>query len=373
MRIAVIVLGDVGRSPRMQYHACSLSNLDGIKEVILIGYDGEECMDILEESLVKCIRFKLSDPKIDHVPFIRTIYKAIELMFNLYSTLMSHAVDISSLDFIIIQNPPAAPAAIVAIIFSWFYSVKIIIDWHNLGFKMFEESLGSHHFLVKISKIVEFLIAQFAHGHICVSKAMHSWLKLNFKINPVVLYDKPSSIFNKDGTSFEIKQELFVKYKLTDNDIFPTPLPSDLSSSSEPSSAHSPLSFKPSLSMRVIVSSTSWTPDEDFDMLLDAMLILNDRLKSIHLKSHIICNKAAFRSSVDLAPTASTANQTQRGIMNETVRFLPPPRTLLIITGKGPLRDDFMKRVHELEKSDRLMYVAIRSLWVSATGDLIYL
>ena len=37
MRVAVIVLGDVGRSPRMQYHAYSLANLDEVKEVILIG------------------------------------------------------------------------------------------------------------------------------------------------------------------------------------------------------------------------------------------------------------------------------------------------------------------------------------------------
>ena len=37
-RIQVLVLGDIGRSPRMQYHALSISKLGGI--VDLIGYDG---------------------------------------------------------------------------------------------------------------------------------------------------------------------------------------------------------------------------------------------------------------------------------------------------------------------------------------------
>ena len=37
-RIQVLVLGDIGRSPRMQYHALSISKHGGI--VDLIGYDG---------------------------------------------------------------------------------------------------------------------------------------------------------------------------------------------------------------------------------------------------------------------------------------------------------------------------------------------
>ena len=44
--VAVLVLGDVGRSPRMQYHALSLASLG--HQVLLIGYRGERCVPEIE-------------------------------------------------------------------------------------------------------------------------------------------------------------------------------------------------------------------------------------------------------------------------------------------------------------------------------------
>ncbi|CAN0403560.1 unnamed protein product, partial [Hapterophycus canaliculatus] len=46
--IVILVLGDVGRSPRMQYHAMSLAS-HGV-EVTLIGYSGERCIGAVEDS-----------------------------------------------------------------------------------------------------------------------------------------------------------------------------------------------------------------------------------------------------------------------------------------------------------------------------------
>jgi hypothetical protein len=42
--VVVLVLGDVGRSPRMQYHAESLSSLKEVSAVTLVGYQGEKTM-----------------------------------------------------------------------------------------------------------------------------------------------------------------------------------------------------------------------------------------------------------------------------------------------------------------------------------------
>lgn len=42
--VVVLVLGDLGRSPRMQYHASSISNVEGVKLVTQIGYEGETVM-----------------------------------------------------------------------------------------------------------------------------------------------------------------------------------------------------------------------------------------------------------------------------------------------------------------------------------------
>ena len=43
--VVVVVLGDVGRSPRMQYHAASL--LEAGMKVTLIGYTGEDLIPSL--------------------------------------------------------------------------------------------------------------------------------------------------------------------------------------------------------------------------------------------------------------------------------------------------------------------------------------
>lgn len=47
-QVLVAVLGDVGRSPRMQYHAVSLSQMSMIDQVFLLGYEGEKCIDAIE-------------------------------------------------------------------------------------------------------------------------------------------------------------------------------------------------------------------------------------------------------------------------------------------------------------------------------------
>lgn len=44
----VLVLGDVGRSPRMQYHALSLAQEDPAMDVSLVGYRGEHCIPAVE-------------------------------------------------------------------------------------------------------------------------------------------------------------------------------------------------------------------------------------------------------------------------------------------------------------------------------------
>ena len=44
-RVQILVLGDIGRSPRMQYHALSIAKHAG--QVDIIGYHGELWVDIL--------------------------------------------------------------------------------------------------------------------------------------------------------------------------------------------------------------------------------------------------------------------------------------------------------------------------------------
>lgn len=86
----------------------------------------------------------------------------------------------------------------------------------------------------------------------------------------------------------------------------------------------------------LVVSSTSWTPDEDFGILLDAMLQYETRAREL-------------------------ASQ-------EAHRQLP--RMLVVVTGKGPLRDDYMQRIGKLQsgddKEEAWQFVRCVSLWLEA-------
>lgn len=46
----VLVLGDVGRSPRMQYHALSLAKENPTIQVSLVGYRGEQCIPAVKNN-----------------------------------------------------------------------------------------------------------------------------------------------------------------------------------------------------------------------------------------------------------------------------------------------------------------------------------
>ena len=79
---------------------------------------------------------------------------------------------------------------------------------------------------------------------------------------------------------------------------------------------------------QVLVSSTSWTPDEDFSLLIDAL-----------------CKYSA----------ATTCK-----INNKKL-----PQILAIITGKGPQKEKYMQEIARLEKAGKLHNVSIQTTWLS--------
>lgn len=79
----------------------------------------------------------------------------------------------------------------------------------------------------------------------------------------------------------------------------------------------------------VLVSSTSWTPDEDFAILLKAVEMYDQRRQKL-----------------------SPAEQMQW------------PSLLIFITGKGPLRDHYVQKMHKMD----LQSVALMTVWLEA-GD----
>jgi len=86
----------------------------------------------------------------------------------------------------------------------------------------------------------------------------------------------------------------------------------------------------------LIVSSTSWTADEDFGTLLEAAVFYDRRVAAL---------LGEIDSSLDTYPTSS-----------------PFPRLLIVVTGKGPMRAKYEEDIRKL----RLRRVAFRTMWLSA-------
>ena len=76
IHVAIVVLGDLGRSPRMQYHAASLLNTFPLLNVTLIGYEGE--------SLIPSLKSQINSEKFAEVRIsIRNIFLEFLVSYDL--------------------------------------------------------------------------------------------------------------------------------------------------------------------------------------------------------------------------------------------------------------------------------------------------
>lgn len=170
--VVVVVLGDIGRSPRMQYHTLSL--LEHGHYVTLIGYVGEhlipaleklpsgdrdDCNDEKNESSsaaemtyhqnLRVIRMKPHMPSKRNNIIGRLLYyplRLISLLYCLFHTLWIELQDktiISSpVDVFLVQNPPSVPTLLLVYLYCVWEGLwsrkrpRFVIDWHNLGEKI---------------------------------------------------------------------------------------------------------------------------------------------------------------------------------------------------------------------------------------------
>lgn len=93
----------------------------------------------------------------------------------------------------------------------------------------------------------------------------------------------------------------------------------------------------------LVVSSTSWTPDEDFSILLEAALMYDRRV-------------AATLGEED------SMDEGQLWIDIKNGKRFVYPRLLFIITGKGPDRKKYEEQIKRL----KLRRVAFRTMWLAS-------
>lgn len=200
MRVCVFVLGEVGRSPRMQYHSLSLAKFS---KVDLVGLDGSKPHpQILQNPNIQT--HFISDTSWKWMPrsnkLLFMLFAPLKVILQSLLILWTLLFSISKPDYLLVQNPPAIPTLFIVQFVCFVRGIKLIIDWHNFGYTILQLSVGEKSLLVKIAKWIEMSVfGSRAFHHFCVSKHMKEELKNKWGINATVLYDRPPKIF-KDLT-----------------------------------------------------------------------------------------------------------------------------------------------------------------------------
>ncbi len=211
------------------------------------------------------------------------------------SRLFSALMRLPKPDVIVVQNPPAAPTLPVAYAVARMRGAKFVIDWHNLSHTVLAVRLGADHRAVRALARSEARWGRRADAHLTVSNALAEWLNREWRISATVVYDRPPSFFAKPdlAAAAELWQRLAHELQLG-----PRRIP-------------------------LVVCPTSWTPDEDFDLLLEAL----------------------ERTERKLVQSGATGDG---------------PDLAVLMTGRGMLRSEFERRVGRRT----LKRVAVRTIWL---------
>lgn len=305
-RVAVVVLGDLGRSPRMLYHARSLGDTGA--EVDLVGYVTHALPSaVATHPRVHVHRLwapasgagaRLPRPAFLVYALWRGLRQTLELCWTLLARVPRPAV-------VLVQNPPAIPTLAVALAVCRVRGARLIIDWHNLGHAMLALTLGADHPLVGLATAYERACGRLADGHLCVSRALGAALEERWAIaGATVLYDRPADVFV--STPADARAALLRRLG---------------------HGLETCLAAPDGNRAALIVSPSSWTADEDVDLLLGALAALDRRL-------------------------LAAAGASGFGAL----------RVVVALTGDGPLRPRYQRRIDTLG----LSAVLIRTLWLEA-------
>ncbi|OTB00554.1 glycosyltransferase family 33 protein [Hypoxylon sp. CI-4A] len=299
--VQVLVLGDIGRSPRMQYHALSVARHGG--RVDLIGYhESPPHPDLLTNPRVRI--YPLSPPpnvlKSKSIPFI--IAGPLKVLWQIWTLIRVLGYQTPPARWLLVQNPPSIPTLAIALLISVLRNTHLMIDWHNYGWTILAGTKGRNHPFVEISKAYECALGQAAPtANITVTHAMKRQLErapYNIKAPILTLHDRPASIFQPLKSLADRRDFL---EKLSETRDFASNIIAGQT--------------------KLIVSSTSWTPDEDFSLLLEALV--------------------TYAKEDNAQPI------------------------IAIITGRGPQKAMYEEKIRDLQKTGKLPNIRILTAWLT--------
>jgi beta-1,4-mannosyltransferase len=199
-------------------------------------------------------------------------------------------------DVVLVQNPPGIPTLGLAWMAARARGARLVIDWHNLTGAMLALRLGHRHWAVRAAFAYEAFCGRLADGNLFVSSAMKEALARRWSLGGVVVHDQPAMRFRVLAPAERAAERARVCARLS-------------------------LPWAPD-AFDLVVTATSWTDDEDFALLLDAV----ERCESTR--------------------AARSASQEQRPL-------------LIVLTGSGPRR----VAVEQALAGRRSGWVHLRTAW----------
>lgn len=290
-KILIIVIGPLTRSPRMLNHIKSFlgsgfevevvgqatnTEFDELKHIFKSHYNDED--ENIHFNILKS--YKTQKGKAGLI--VKVLQQFKELLFILWK--------LRSCDYFLMQNPPSIPLLPLAIFSKLIFGWKVIIDWHNFGYSILALKFDNRNSVfVKAYYFIEIFLGKYADYHLTVTEKMKSLLldTWNIRKNPFkserisVLHDKPDSQF----FPIDYSKKLDVLKDITEF-------------------AEEKKLLENIYEYKIGITSTSFTPDEDLNMLLQSLDTLDEQLEGVKKK------------------------------------------LLLIITGKGPLKEEFVEKFH---------------------------
>ncbi|HYD49447.1 MAG TPA: glycosyltransferase [Terriglobales bacterium] len=291
-RVAVVVLGDLGRSPRMQYHAVRLAEAGS--EIDLIGIAGTAPIAEIGDNPNIRIHLLVAPTEQLHRSRWATIVGGVSQLLQQTAQLWRVLGRIAAPQTILVQTPPALPTLAIAWLAARRRGAQLVIDWHNFSHAVLAQKLGAagrQPWPVAALQRLELTLGRLADRHLCVSMAMAAELQRLAGIAAEVMHDRPGPGL----MPLPHEERLQVRRDL--------------------------LALPPAEPSFVAITSTSWTFDEDLDLLLDAAQQLDRRF-------------------------AAT---------------LPRRALTIVITGDGPRRAAFEQRL----AATALKQIRLRTMWLA--------
>ncbi len=275
----------------MQYHAYALA-VNGAR-VDFVGFAGAALPSVIRDHASIAVHGVADVPPVEPGTLFatRAALRALRQAVRLARTLAR----LPAPDLVLVQTPPSVPATLLGWLLARRHGARFVLDWHNLGWTLFALKAGPAG--VALLRAVETWAGRRGDAHLCVSRAMQTHLASAIAAEARILYDRAPEWFALPPADRQhaVRARLFAQCGVAD-----------------------------AAGAALVVSPSSFTADEDLDLLFDAADLIEGQ-------------RAAL----------------PRGF----------PRLLVLATGGGPGRAAFEARA---AVRPRDAVVVVRTAWVEA-------